>query len=552
VVSRSPETADEDPGDYLSGWYSMNALLRQGYSWSGRERNACFLNLGPGPFAGVGATSGFDFEDDGRALAAIDWEGDGDLDLIVKNRTGPRVRLLRNELPPGDHFVAFLLEGVQCNRDAVGARVELELEGGVAPLLVRTRRAGEGFLAQGSAWLHFGLGEGRVRGVLVRWPGGEPERFEGVERGGRYHLRQGEARARPAEGPREPQALTPAPCEAPRPESRARLVLPVPVPVPTLEMVAPAGRVGRVFGVRPGEASGTGRPLFLALWSESCPPCVGELRELAAAAPELAAAGLEVMALSVDGTGEEERQRASAFLERLGWPFWQSSAGAATLDVLDVLHGALVDSEQRIGLPHGFLIDPWGDLLVSYTGRVELPVLLADLALVGADAQQRRNLAVPFPGRWRASPPEQDLAYFEARFRRRGLVATAQEFAHGLVRRVESSPTEMLLAFGRANLRAGQTEAALAALRSAVDGDPDHLQARVELVAALRAAGQLAEALALCEQGLALAPGAEALWLERGRIEHARGSRERAWRVLERLRELGSPLADELQRLLES
>ncbi|MCA9270271.1 MAG: hypothetical protein KDA41_17440, partial [Planctomycetales bacterium] len=118
--------------------------MRQGDSWSGHERNCAFLNLGGDtPLANVSHVTGVDFADDARGLAATDWDQDGDLDLWITNRTEPAVRFLRNNT--SGNWLAVRLKGVDCNRDAIGARVELRLRpSGI--VLLRTLRAGDAFL----------------------------------------------------------------------------------------------------------------------------------------------------------------------------------------------------------------------------------------------------------------------------------------------------------------------------------------------------------------------------------------------------------------------
>ena len=102
---------------------AFNELLRNGKSFSGHERNCCFLNTGPGArgFADTSAISGLDYEDDGRALAKVDWDQDGDSDLWISNRNAPRLRFLRNDLPRSNHFLSVRLEGngTTTNRDIV-------------------------------------------------------------------------------------------------------------------------------------------------------------------------------------------------------------------------------------------------------------------------------------------------------------------------------------------------------------------------------------------------------------------------------------------------
>ena len=121
---------------------------------------AYFLNLGGGQtqFADISGACGLDLMDDGRAIAVTDWDFDGKLDFWISNRTAPRIRLQNNRSQTRNNFVSVRLIGKSCNRDAVGARVELLLEGTPSKQIL-TLRAGEGFLAQSSKWIHFGIAE---------------------------------------------------------------------------------------------------------------------------------------------------------------------------------------------------------------------------------------------------------------------------------------------------------------------------------------------------------------------------------------------------------
>ena len=84
-----------DPGRYRNAWAALVQLVRDGHSWSGHERNRLFLNRG-GAFSDVSVISGLDHDGDGRALAVVDWDRDGDLDLCYRNRTAPRLKLMLN------------------------------------------------------------------------------------------------------------------------------------------------------------------------------------------------------------------------------------------------------------------------------------------------------------------------------------------------------------------------------------------------------------------------------------------------------------------------
>ena len=60
-------------------------MIREGRSFSGKERHCCYLNTGASRFANVSAATGLDLIDDGRAAGVVDMDQDGDLDIIAGN-----------------------------------------------------------------------------------------------------------------------------------------------------------------------------------------------------------------------------------------------------------------------------------------------------------------------------------------------------------------------------------------------------------------------------------------------------------------------------------
>ena len=72
-----------------------------------------------------------------------DIDGDGRLEIILKNRTAPQLRAFHNELSPIGGAITFSLRGTKSNRDAIGAIVELVTAAGRQQ---KTLRAGSGFL----------------------------------------------------------------------------------------------------------------------------------------------------------------------------------------------------------------------------------------------------------------------------------------------------------------------------------------------------------------------------------------------------------------------
>ena len=125
-----------------------------------------------------------------RGLAVGDFDNDGDQDVIMVSQTGP-LQLFRNDGGNRNHWVTLRLEGVTCNRDAVGAKVTLHASGGPQTQWVR---GGSSFASHSDTRLTFGLAE--AAGVLsgtVRWPGGKTQAFGPLAAGAFYWLRQGQA-----------------------------------------------------------------------------------------------------------------------------------------------------------------------------------------------------------------------------------------------------------------------------------------------------------------------------------------------------------------------
>ncbi len=167
-MANSPSEAIGSP-EYEQGWSAVNELIRSDATWSGYERNVFYANSRDGTFSDVSGAVDLDFIEDGRSFALADFDHDGRLEVLLKSRNAPALRLLKNILPDLPPSIVFRLRGVEkSNPDAIGAAVTIETGSGRR---TRQLQAGSGFLSQHSKELVFGLGN--ARGPIkasIRWP----------------------------------------------------------------------------------------------------------------------------------------------------------------------------------------------------------------------------------------------------------------------------------------------------------------------------------------------------------------------------------------------
>ena len=425
-MSRGPlkEVGLEEGGDYAAAFRALNKLVDEGRSWSGYERNRCFLNTGQLRFADVSATTGLDFLDDARTTAYVDWDGDGDLDLFQINRTAPQVRFLRNDWRNGNHWLAVRLVGTECNRDAIGARVRL-FRKGVSQIDIRTVRAGNAFLSQSSKWVHFGLSDNTdIQRIVVHWPGGTSETFSDLVADHRYQLVQGSGTAVPVSpapipARSETQDLAPSIPKLPPETEHARVPLGARVPLPELPYETFAGEA---------EEFDWGEPTLIQLWASWCPMCRAEMAEFTARADELRNTRIRIVALSVDGIGTDTSNAAAAkkAIADRNFPFTAARATEPLLNQLELLRAELFSNSRPFPVPTSFLIDADGRLSTIYIGPLKVDQLLSDLKELGASDRRQRELSIPFSGRWLSDPKAVRFAPIAKAFRDSGFVGAAE------------------------------------------------------------------------------------------------------------------------------
>ncbi|MFQ5670056.1 MAG: ASPIC/UnbV domain-containing protein [Acidobacteriota bacterium] len=327
-------------------------MFRQGFSFSGFERDLVALNLGNGRFLNISGVSGADSVTDGRAAVYADLDNDGDLEIFLRAMHGPAHLLYRNLVGADNHFLRIALQGTDSGRDAFGAVVRVHTAG---ELLTRVKSGGSGFLSQSDPRLLFGLGAlGEAESIEVDWPSGRTQSFAGAEAGRSLLLVEGEERARPV--------------------LESRFHLPDPI-------WSAARDAWRQLKVKPGEAlpsmplaSLAGEPADLAslvapsgftlvnFWATWCGPCAAEMPEL----EELHRAGRETRRLQVAGISLDRpsgRERIPAFLQKAGITYPVYTAAADRL-------GSLF-TRPDVSIPLSLLVDDQGRVVDAFSGWSE-------------------------------------------------------------------------------------------------------------------------------------------------------------------------------------
>jgi hypothetical protein len=134
---------------------------------------------GTGHFTDVARQSGDYFQHKwvARGSTWLDFDDDGDLDLLVIDLNGPP-HLLRNEGGTGNHWITVDARLAGGKRQAIGARVTLAAGGRKQ---IREVLPVNGYLSQGDPRAHFGLGAlDRVDSIEVRWPDGRTQTLTGL------------------------------------------------------------------------------------------------------------------------------------------------------------------------------------------------------------------------------------------------------------------------------------------------------------------------------------------------------------------------------------
>jgi Flp pilus assembly protein TadD/peroxiredoxin len=493
VVSQSPP--DGHPTlPYELGWNAINELIRSDGTWAGYRRNVFFFNNGDGSFSEISGAVGLDFPDDSRAYALADFDHDGRLEIALKNRTGPQLRILRCEAAGLGNALAFRLRGTKSNRDAVGTVVILQTAEGRQ---MKILQAGTGFSSQHTREVFFGIGKAVSASAEIRWPCGSVQHFAGLPANHRIEIEEGaEQFQATAFHPHRPLSVIPDPPAPVPPPTHCETWLMDPILAPDFELPDVTGQSYRLSALR-------GRPVALNFWATWSPPSIETLKALDRS-PILRKQGtLEVLTISVDKPEDAAQVRAFTRDNSLRLAVLLASEDAT--GIYNLVYHFTFDRRRNLGLPTTFLIDPQGFIVKVYQGPVEAERLNADRQGIPQTPEDRGRLALPFPGTLHLGEFRRNMFTYGAAFSQAGYFDQAiREFTLAL----ETNPdyAEAHYNLGTLYLKQGNPEEARRQLLRALELRPEYPDALNNLGLLAAQAGNMAEAVRYFQEAIRQRP----------------------------------------------
>ena len=522
VVGKSPQDATPSSA-YEQGWNAINELVRSDSSWAGYERNVFFVNNQDGTFSDISGIAGLDFPDDSRSFALADLDGDGRLEIVLKNRTAPQLRILHNVMKDIGRSIAFHLRGQTSNRDAIGAAVTVEAGG---HRQTKYLQAGSGFLSQHTKELFFGVGkfEGNIR-ASIRWPSGLTQTFEDLPAGHQIQLEEGSetflAKSFSASSYlRSDKAGSPE--TAPPLPGETWLIEPWSAPDFSLPDLA-----GSVRDLR----SLLGELLLLNFWDTASPASRQQMRLFGQHRSALDSKGLRVVTVNVDQHPDTRALR--SFIESEGMSFPVLLPTHEVSGVYNILYRYLYDRRRNLPVPSSFLVDQHGMIIKVYQGLVLPDHLLEDLSSIPATPDERIRKGLPFDGtQYFGNFQRNDFTYGVALFQRGYYEQAAASFRQVIAEKPDNA--EAYYNLGTLYLRQNHLQEARRYLGQTVKLRPNYPEAWNNLGMTAAQEGQTDQAIRNLQESLRLKPNYAVALLNLGNIYRRQGAAAEAEKLLTR------------------
>ncbi len=343
----------------------------------------------------MSAAVGLDFIEDSRSFALADIDDDGRLELVLKNRNSPQLRVLKNvvkDLPPS---IVFRLQGTKSNPDAVGASVSIESG---SRTQTQSVRVGSGFLSQHSKEIFFGLGEhkGPIR-AAIRWPSGLVQQLTDLPVNHRIWVQEG----------KQPSRMEPFTKSKPLPvtsssgrtmgdplPSTVETWLLAPIPAPEFSLPDLTGKQWTITALR-------GKRALLHFWTSKSDHCVRALQALQKTYQRWTG---QLITINVDEwtAGAESKQDAnpkdlSVMQRENGFTFPLVRASDNVAAIYNLLYRHIFDRHQDMALPTSFLIDETGNIVKVYRGAIDPQTVDQDFRSIPRSDAERLQRGLPFP-----------------------------------------------------------------------------------------------------------------------------------------------------------
>ena len=411
--SAQPRGASEE---YEMAWNAINELVRSDYSWSGYERNVFFANNGDGTFSDVSGVLDLDLRDDSRAYGLSDFDHDGRLEFVLKNRTGPQVRMMRNDLDGLGASIAFRLTGHTSNRDAIGAVITIESGGKPQTKFLS---AGSGFASQHTKEVFFGVGSNTEPvSVKVNWPNGGLSEYHSVPVNHRIEIVEGaavfKATAFAATGAHRLQKQGALPV-APVPETLSTWLV-EPLFGPDMKLVDQQGNRRQLRDAK-------GSPTLLCMLRLDCGASSEQLRMIQDGSGKLRDAGLDVIPAVIppksSGDVLQEFARGAS-----GFPVYL--VDEQSMRAWGIQYRYLFDRRRDMAFPLSLLLDAQGAVVRIYQGLIDANDAIADWAFIRGKSDQDFARTVPFPGPYYGNALQRDYFTYGIAFVEYGFLDEAQ------------------------------------------------------------------------------------------------------------------------------
>jgi tetratricopeptide (TPR) repeat protein len=507
IVAKSPE--DSTPlVRYEQGWNAINELVRADHTWHGLARNVAFVNNRDGTFTEASGALLLDFRDDARAFALADLDGDGRLEVVLKNRNAPQVRVLHNSLGTIGNSISFRLRGTKSNRDAIGCSVTIRV-GEIQQ--TKYLQAGSGFLSQHAKELFFGIGshQGTLR-ATVRWPSGLTQEFAGLPTNHRIYIEEGASTFRA-------KAFVPTQLKpTSSPEIASREQLPAECETWLIQpLKAPPFQLVDLDGTSRTLDSWHGTRLLLAFWATTAEQSLRQLDSLRTHAPALELCHLKVIAINLDEPARliEARRTAAQYRSCATMLF----ANEEIAGIYNLLYRHLFDRRRDLPIPASFLVDLNGSITKVYQGFVDASRLASDISAIPADHDARLRRALPFPGLLVHGAFERnDFTYGVALYQHGFLDQAAESFRQVIASKPDDANAYYNL--GTLNLHRSRPDEAKVYLQKTVELRPDFVEAWNNLGMLAAQQGNADEAIQNFRHSISLRPNYYTAHLNLGNV----------------------------------